>query len=119
MKKISKELMGASAIPFILLFLTENDTYGYEIIQKVKELSGGVIVWKEGSLYPVLKKMEEREYIRSYWNTMDHGRPRKYYTIQKVGHDALIVFAKEWGLVNRMFDELMFYPKKGGIMKKD
>ena len=119
MKKISKELMGASAVPFVLLLLQEGDVYGYEIIKKIKELSNGVIVWKEGSLYPVLKKMEGLGYVRSYWNVKDHGRPRKYYSIQKKGQDALIIFAKEWGLVSRMFDELMFYQKEGGIMRKD
>ncbi|NQU33575.1 MAG: helix-turn-helix transcriptional regulator, partial [Bacteroidetes bacterium] len=53
MRKIPKELMGASSIPIILSILQDDDTYGYEIMKKLKELSDGRIVWKEGSLYPV------------------------------------------------------------------
>jgi len=54
MKSISKELIGASATPIILSVLYNGDNYGYEIVQKVKELSGGEIKWKEASIYPVL-----------------------------------------------------------------
>jgi DNA-binding PadR family transcriptional regulator len=49
------------------------------------EISSGRIVWKEGSLYPVLKKMEINKLIKSYWNVKDHVRPRKYYKILQKG----------------------------------
>ena len=48
MVKVSKELVGASAIKIILSVLAQGDNYGYEILQKVKELSGGRIKWNEG-----------------------------------------------------------------------
>ena len=56
MKSISKELVGASATPIILSVLRNGDSYGYEIVQRVKELTNGEIKWQEASIYPVLKK---------------------------------------------------------------
>jgi len=55
MKSISKELIGASATPLILSILKSGDSYGYEIVQMVKEQTGGKVGWKEASIYPVLK----------------------------------------------------------------
>ena len=57
MNKISKELVGASAVPIILSILDKKESYGYEIMQKVKDLSDNRIEWKEGSLYQVLHKL--------------------------------------------------------------
>jgi len=58
---VSKDLVAASAKPLILSLLTEGDSYGYKIIQRVKELSGGKMNWKDGMLYPVLHRLEDQE----------------------------------------------------------
>jgi len=52
--KLEKELVAASSVPLILSILSEGDSYGYAIIQRVKDLSGGKINWTDGMLYPVL-----------------------------------------------------------------
>jgi DNA-binding PadR family transcriptional regulator len=104
--KISKELIGASAVPIILAILDKGDTYGYNIMQRVKELSGGVIEWKEGSLYPVLHKLEKTGLIKSLWKMAENGRHRKYYAINKRGRKALQNEIENWKLVNNIFNEL-------------
>lgn len=106
MSKISKELVGASAIPIILSILDKNESYGYEIMQKVKELSEGRIEWKEGSLYPVLHKLEKNGLIKSLWKMADNGRHRKYYAINKKGRKALQDEIENWKLVQTMLNEL-------------
>src|ERR1043165_7316011 len=58
--KLQKELVAASSVPLVLSILTEGDSYGYAIIQRVKELSGGKIEWTDGMLYPVLHWLEEQ-----------------------------------------------------------
>ena len=85
MKSISKELIGASASPIILSVLRSGDSYGYEIVQKVKDMTNDRIKWREASIYPVLKKLENSGMIRSYWKHMENERPRKYYTILAEG----------------------------------
>lgn len=106
MGKVSKELVGASAARIILSILVNGDNYGYEILQKVKELSGGKIRWNEGSIYPVLKKMEASGLIRSYWRVQENERPRKYYTLLDAGKAELSNEKEEWILVNNMLTSL-------------
>ena len=89
MRAISKELRAASTEPVILSILSQGDSYGYEIVQKIKELSNGVIKWGDGSIYPVLKKLTNERKIQSYWKQMDNKRHRKYYTIHKSGKKLL------------------------------
>ncbi len=76
--KITKELMGASSVPLILSILALGETYGFAIIEKVEELSEGKLRWKEGSIYPVLKRLSAKKMIIPKW-VVDEDRPRKYY----------------------------------------
>ena len=105
-KRISKDLIGASTIPIILSILSEGDSYGYEIMQHVKELSHGRIEWKEGSLYPVLKKLESEKKIKSYWKVKKTERPRKYYTILEAGKLELVKEKEEWNLMHGILGKL-------------
>ena len=55
---ISKDLVAASAAPLVLAILAEGDSYGYAIIKRVSELSGGHLRWTDGMLYPVLHRLD-------------------------------------------------------------
>ncbi len=107
MKSISKELVGASAAPIILSVLKHGDSYGYEIVQKVKELTNSEIKWQEASIYPVLKKLENSGMIKSYWKVQETERPRRYYTILPDGKLQLEQNIHEWELVHSMFAMLL------------
>ncbi len=106
MKSISKELMGASATPIVLSILKKGDNYGYEIVQQVKDFTHGKITWKEASIYPVLKKLEENGMIKSYWKVNEGERPRKYYTLLADGKKQLEYNKQEWKMMNGVFQNL-------------
>lgn len=106
MKSISKELIGASAIPIILSFLETGDTYGYEIIQRVKDYTDGQVVWQEASIYPLLKKLENDGLIKSHWKMSKSERPRKYYTLLADGKKQLEYNKQEWQKLNGVFERL-------------
>ncbi len=106
MRRVSKELMGASSIPIILSVLEKEDSYGYEIMSKVRGLSNERIKWKEGSIYPVLKKLEAKKLIKSYWDLKKDLRPRKYYSISKLGKKVLNEEKEDWALMNEIFVHL-------------
>lgn len=93
---LSKELVAASTVPLVLSVLTEGETYGYALIQRVRELSGGKIEWTEGMLYPVLHWMEKEDLIESEWREADTGRKRKYYRLRKQGRKALQEEKQQW-----------------------
>lgn len=104
-ESVSREIMGASSVPLILSILSEGDTYGYEIMQKIYELSDQRISWKEGSLYPVLKRLEQQGVITSYWNT-NGSRPRKYFKMLKPGIKVLEKELNDWRLMISVMNKL-------------
>ena len=93
---ISKELMAASTRPLLLTILQRGESYGYLIIQDVAELSGGVLEWSDGMLYPVLHKLQKDGCIESRWELSEEGRRRKYYSITEVGKAELSSVKGEW-----------------------
>ena len=106
MGKVSKELVGASASLIILSVLALGDNYGFGMLQKVKELSIGRIKWNEGSIYPVLKKMEVQGMFKSYWRMEENEKPRKYYSLLEPGRLELQTEKEEWNLVHAMLTKL-------------
>lgn len=77
----SQQLLKGSLSAIILKLLSENERmYGYEICQKVKELTAGQIRVTEGALYPALHKLEGEGVLSTQTEVVD-GRARKYYSI--------------------------------------
>jgi PadR family transcriptional regulator PadR len=98
--RLAKDLVAASAAPLILSILEEGESYGYAIIQRVRELSGGEIEWTDGMLYPVLHRLEAQGSIASSWRTSENGRRRKYYALRRRGHKALQEQKEQWLIVH-------------------
>lgn len=105
MKSYSKDLIAASTVPIVLSILQRGDNYGYQIIKEVQTISGGALNWKEGSLYPVLAKLEENGLISSY-KKKENGRTRKYYAIQQDGIKFLTEAQTEWSSMNEILARL-------------
>ena len=103
---VSKGLMAASTKPLILSILKEGKSYGYLIIQRVKELSGGSVEWSDGMLYPVLHRLENEGFIVSEWIITREGRKRKYYSITELGKRELITEKENWLSVHALFAKL-------------
>ena len=103
---LSKELVAASTVPLVLSVLRQRESYGYALIQRVRDLSGGKIEWTEGMLYPVLHWMEREKMIESEWRTAETGRKRKYYRIRREGRKALKEEQQQWITVHTTLAEL-------------
>ena len=103
---VSKDLVAASAAPMILSILAEGDSYGYAIIKRVRELSGGQMAWTDGMLYPVLHRLERQGLVESYAQTSEAGRKRKYYQLKKQGTKALAEQKDQWMLVHNALQQL-------------
>ena len=80
---VSKELVAASSRPLVLSILREGENYGYAIIQRVKELSGGRLEWTEGMLYPVLHRLEREGLLKSQTRAPTRAAPGKYYRLER------------------------------------
>jgi len=103
---ISKALIGASTKPIILSILLRGESYGYQIIHKVKDLSGGELEWSFGMLYPVLHRLEEEGLIRSQWKPSENGKMRKYYLITEAGRAELEAEKRQWSSVQSALGKL-------------
>jgi PadR family transcriptional regulator PadR len=103
---LSKELVAASTVPLVLSLLWQGESYGYALIQRIRDLSGGKIEWTEGMLYPVLHWMEREKMIESEWRTAETGRKRKYYRIRREGRKALKEEQQQWITVHTTLAEL-------------
>src|SRR5438034_11797855 len=91
-----RELVAASARPLVLSILAEEPSYGYAIIQRVREVSENSLEWTDGMLYPVLHRLEKEGLIRGEWQTAESGRERKYYSLTKSGRKARAAEQAEW-----------------------
>ncbi len=98
----NKELVGASTALLVLGVLAEHASYGYEIVKRLNKEAEGVFLWQEGTLYPVLHKLEKAKLVRTQWQEADTGRRRKYYYISAEGREALEERTKEWNAFNQM-----------------
>jgi PadR family transcriptional regulator PadR len=97
---MSKDLVAASATPLVLAILAEGDSYGYAIIKRVAELSGGHLQWTDGMLYPVLHRLERQGHVAAKWGASENGRRRKYYRITRDGRAQLAAQRQQWKTVD-------------------
>ena len=97
---VNKDLVAASATPLVLAILAEGDSYGYAIIKRVADLSGGHLQWTDGMLYPVLHRLERQGLVAAKWSTSENGRKRKYYRISREGRAQLGAQRQQWQVVD-------------------
>ena len=98
----SKGLVAASARPVILAILARGESYGYAIIQEVRDLSGGEWEWTEGMLYPVLHRLQREGLTQSRWVVSQQGR-----RLRQDGARALKEESRQWMLANSMLARLL------------
>lgn len=106
MSELPKDLIAASSFSVILTILNEGESYGYEIIKRIRDESNGQLDFAEGTLYPILKKMESEKWISSKWKLAENGRERKYYKITATGKKQLLLEKKHWQSVNQILEHL-------------
>ena len=98
--EFNKDLIAASSTPIVLAILAKADSYGYAILTRVRELSGGHMEWTDGMLYPVLHRLERLGYVEARWEVAESGRRRKYYRITPSGRAHLAQERGQWQAVD-------------------
>ena len=92
-----KEIRKGSVKLSLLYIVSEKDSYGYEIIQKIEDRTGGMLKLAESNVYPALHKLESDGLIESFWKDVEQGiPPRKYYRITEKGKTHLNTLLDEW-----------------------
>jgi len=98
---LDKDLVAAMATPLVLAIIAEHPSYGYAILKRVRELSGGELAWTDGMLYPLLHRLERLGQVSAEWGVSAEGRRRKYYEITDVGEAELADQKRQWSAATR------------------
>ena len=114
--RIDRDLTAASVVPLLLLLLEQEESYGYQIIRRIRSSSQQQWEWSEGMLYPVLHRLEQRELIESYWRAAETGRRRKYYRLTKRGRAELQRQKQQWEVVRKTLSSLGLSEGKGDAL---
>jgi PadR family transcriptional regulator PadR len=93
---IDRELKRGSLELIVLHLLSLGEAYGYEIVTALTERTNGGLEVTDGTLYPVLYRLERGGYVAVRWETPLRGVPRKYYHLTKAGHTELARLTHEW-----------------------
>ena len=81
----------------VLAALSAGPAHGYGIIQQIRNRSGGAFDLPEGTIYPVLHRLEEAAFLSSRWTTGEAGRKRRVYSLTRKGSRALSDRREMWG----------------------
>lgn len=93
MTQLKKGVLEILALKILMI----KDMYGYEIIQTLDKNTDSIFKVKEGTLYPVLYRLEDEKFIESYWEKGEKRKvPRKYYKITDAGIEKLNDMIGQW-----------------------
>ena len=104
--KVSKEMAKGSHELILLKLLSRKDMYGYQLIQEMALLSEDVFRMSQGSLYPFLHTLEDKELISSYTQAAN-GRERRFYHLTATGHRALAEKEEQWAVYTRAMGRIL------------
>lgn len=114
MKDKYERQMKKGVLDMLVLKLLEPEAkYGYQLINELKERSRDVFILKEGTLYPVLYRLEDEKLVKSQWSAPEGKQiGRKYYMITDTGKKALADIAETWEQIAGGIDCIMKAPDK-------
>ena len=95
-RSIGRELKRGSLELIVLHLLEPGEAYGYEIVSKLTAQTNGTLEVTDGTLYPVLYRLERAGYVAVRWETPARGVPRKYYQLTASGREELGRLRNEW-----------------------
>jgi len=92
----SKEIMKGAAEVVVLQALHTSKAYGYELVSRIERTSNGIFELQEGTIYPLLYRLEDRGDIVSHKQATPQGKERRYYEITAQGKKQLQKSTKEY-----------------------
>lgn len=104
---MDKEILKGSIDIIILSLASTKDIYGYEISKKIKYYTNASYEMGEGTLYPALKRLEEKNFLTSYWGEADKGGRRKYYKLTLEGKENLTHRLHDWKVINLAIEKCL------------
>ncbi|MCE0497114.1 MAG: helix-turn-helix transcriptional regulator [Methylacidiphilales bacterium] len=105
--KLSKKSLDGNMETLLLAVLSAGPSYGYQIVQDLNATAPGLLETGEGTIYPVLHRLEERDLIQSSWRAGENGRQRRYYRITPKGKKALSNNRLQWATLKKVMGTVL------------
>jgi PadR family transcriptional regulator len=112
-RSIERELKRGSLELIVLHLLAPGEAYGYEIVSKLTAETNGALEITDGTLYPVLYRLERAGFVAVRWETPERGVPRKYYRLTDTGRDELERLKYEWTTFAKAMTKLLKQDRGG------
>jgi len=106
-RSIERELKRGSLELIVLHLLASGEAYGYEIVSKLTAETNGALEVTDGTLYPVLYRLERAGSVTVRWETPERGVPRKYYRLTDAGREELARLSHEWTTFAKAMSKLL------------
>jgi DNA-binding PadR family transcriptional regulator len=106
-RSIVRELKRGSLELVVLHLLAPSEAYGYEIVSKLTARTDGALEVTDGTLYPILYRLERAGFVAVRWETPERGVPRKYYRLTDAGREELARLTHEWTTFARAMSDLL------------
>jgi len=103
------DLQGALDLLILKSLSHLGSMHGFGIILHIERVSDELLNVEEGSLYPALHRLEQKQWLRAEWHESETGREAKFYSLTAAGRKQLVVEKDSWarlaGAVQLIFDE--------------
>jgi DNA-binding PadR family transcriptional regulator len=107
MRHLKKQTLDGNVETLLLAILQSGPSYGYAIIKELNNCAGGLLQMGEGTIYPVLHRLEKKGLITSYWSDAENGRQRKYYRLSPKGKKALSANYVQWQMMSNIIEKVL------------
>jgi PadR family transcriptional regulator PadR len=107
MAAAQRELSRGTIELAVLALISGQRRYGYDLLSSLATATGGFVGIKEGTLYPVLHRLEDAGFIEATWEAEGRNKPRKYYGITDAGLERLALLRGEWERLAAGMDRLL------------
>ncbi len=94
--KFDRELLKGTTETFILAVVAAQPSHGYQLVKQLKLKSEGIFQLGEGTLYPILYKLETKGWIKGKWDECAGMRRRRVYRITPAGRRQLTARSEQW-----------------------
>jgi transcriptional regulator len=106
-KHLKKQTLDGNVETLLLAVLQSGPNYGYAMVKELNNRAEGLLQMGEGTIYPVLHRLEEKGLITSYWSLAENSRQRKYYRLASKGKKALAANCVQWQTMSKVIEKVL------------
>jgi len=104
---MTSDMLRGHTETIILAHLLDQDSYGYQINKDILDKTNNLYELKEATLYSAFRRLEQSEFITSYWGNEGSGARRRYYSITLEGREAYELQKREWEQTKAIIDKIL------------